>query len=51
MDLGNTPLVLGDDPRAALVSDVEQRTLEFARDPLKLLGPILYACGIVRRRR
>ena len=41
LDLGNPALVLGDDPRAALVRDAEERALELARDPLQVLGPVL----------
>jgi hypothetical protein len=47
LDLGEPALVLGDDPRAALVRDVEQRALELARKPLQVLGPLLHARGIV----
>jgi hypothetical protein len=32
--------VLGDDPRAALMRNAEQRALELARDPLQVLRPI-----------
>jgi len=47
LDLGEPPLVLGDDPLAALVRDVEERALELARDPLQALRPVLHACGVV----
>jgi hypothetical protein len=43
LDLGDPALVLGDDPRAALVRDAEQRALELAGDPLQVLGPLLHA--------
>ena len=51
LDLGDPALVLGDDPRAALMRDGEQRALELARDPLQVLRPVLHACGVVRRGR
>jgi hypothetical protein len=38
LDLGDPPLMLGDDPLAPLVRDAEQRALELARDPLQVLG-------------
>ena len=47
LDLGCPPLVLGDDPRAALVRDAEERAFELARDPLQVLGAVLDACGVV----
>ena len=50
LDLGDPALVLGDDPRAALVRDAEERALELARDPLQVLRPLLHACGVVRQR-
>jgi hypothetical protein len=37
LDLGDPALVLGNDPLAALVRDVEQRALELACDPLQVL--------------
>jgi hypothetical protein len=48
LDLGDPPLVLGDDPRAARMRDVEQGVLELACDPLQVLRPILHARSIVR---
>jgi hypothetical protein len=47
LDLSDTALVLRDDPLAALVGDVEQRALEFARDPLQVLRPVPHACCVV----
>jgi hypothetical protein len=47
LDLGDPALVLGDDPLAALVRDVEQRPLELPRDPLQVLRPVLHARGVV----
>ena len=51
LDLRDPPLVLGDDPLAALVRDVEELALELARDPLQVLRPALHACGVVGSRR
>jgi hypothetical protein len=47
LDLGDTALVLRDDPRAAVVRDAEQRALELTRDPLQVLRPLLYARGVL----
>jgi hypothetical protein len=51
LDLGDPPLVLGDDPRAALVRDAEERAFELARDPLQILRPLLHTRGVVGSRR
>jgi hypothetical protein len=47
LDFDQPPFVLGDDPLAALARDVEQRTLELARDPLQVVRPVLHARGII----
>jgi hypothetical protein len=39
--------VLGDNPRAALVGNAEQRALELTRDPLQILCPVPHARGVV----
>ena len=41
LDLGDPALVLGDDPRAALVRDAEERTLKLLLEALQPLGPVL----------
>jgi hypothetical protein len=48
LDLGDSPLVLGDDPLTPLVRDVEQRALQLARNPFQALRPVLHAGRVVR---